>query len=135
MSEQPELCVSALVVEDEQLLLVRRANAPGQGDWSIPGGRVLAGETLAEAVVRELDEETGLEGVCGAYIGLAEVIDGDHHSVILDFHVHLLEFAEPVAGDDAVEAKWVPLGEVTDHRLVIGLGEFLHDHGVIATYC
>jgi len=135
VADEPELCVSALVIEDDQLLLVRRRNDPGSGEWSIPGGRVRKGETLAEAVVRELDEETGLEGVCGAYIGLAEVIDGDHHAVILDFHVHLMEFAEPVAGDDASEARWVHLTEVSDHRLVIGLGEFLHDHGFIATYC
>jgi len=131
----PEICVSALVVEDDQLLLVRRGSDPGFGQWAIPGGRIRHGETIAEAVVRELEEETGLEGVCGEYIGLAEVIDGDHHSVILDYRVHLLEFAEPTAGDDASEARWVPLGDVASLRLVIGLGEFLHDHGVIETYC
>ena len=131
----PELCVGALVVEDEQLLLVQRANAPGQGEWALPGGRVTAGETLAEAVVRELDEETGIEGVCGEYMGFAEVIDGEHHSVILDFRVYLMDFAEPEARDDASDARWVPLGDVTDLRLVIGLGEFLHDHGIISTYC
>jgi ADP-ribose pyrophosphatase YjhB (NUDIX family) len=135
MAMAPELCVSALVVEDDKLLLVQRANDPGRGEWAIPGGRVRPGETLAEAVVRELDEETGIEGVCGEYMGFAEVIDGDHHSVILDFRVYLMDFAEPVAGDDATDARWVPLGEVTDLRLVIGLGEFLHDHGIIATYC
>jgi len=135
MSDRPELCVSALVVEEEQLLLVRRANDPGRGEWAMPGGRVEAGETLAEAVVRELDQETGLEGVCGEYIGLAEVIDGEHHAVILDFRVNLLEFAEPTPGGDAAEARWVPLGDVTDLRLVPGVGEFLHDHGIIATYC
>lgn len=135
MTTAPELCVSALVVEDEQLLLVRRASDPGHGLWAVPGGRVLQGETLAEAVVRELTEETGLEGVCGEYIGLAEVIDGDHHSVVLDYRVHLLEFGEPKAGDDATEARWVPLGDVAGLRLVIGLGEFLYDHSVIETYC
>ncbi len=90
----------------------------------------------AEAVVREASwRRTGLEGVCGEYMGLAEVIDGDHHSVILDFRVYLMEFAEPTARDDASDARWVPVGEVTDLRLVPGVGEFLHDHGIIATYC
>ncbi len=134
MSDHPELCVSALVVEEDRLLVVRRGTEPYRGDWAIPGGRVLKGETLAEAVVRELEQETGLEGVCGEFIGSAEVIDGDHHQVILDFKVHLMEFAEPVAGDDAAEARWVPLEDVADLRLVTGLGEFLHDHGVIATF-
>jgi ADP-ribose pyrophosphatase YjhB (NUDIX family) len=56
----PDLCVGAVVVLDGALLLVQRAFAPGAGEWSVPGGRVELGETLVEAVVRELAEETGL---------------------------------------------------------------------------
>jgi len=134
MSATPDLCVSALVVEDDKLLLVQRGHAPGAGEWALPGGRVRSGETLAEAVVRELAEETGLEGVCGTFVGLAEVIDDDHHSVILDYRADLLEFAEPVAADDAADARWVPLVDVAEQRLVVGLGEFLHDHAIIDTY-
>jgi len=63
--EAPELCVSAIVIDDERLLLVRRGRGRAQGDWAVPGGRVQAGEMLAEAVVRELVGETGIEGVCG----------------------------------------------------------------------
>jgi len=51
--------------------------------------------------------------------------------VILDFQVTVLDGAEPIAGDDAAEARWVPLAEVTDLRLVDGLAEFLHEHGVL----
>jgi 8-oxo-dGTP diphosphatase len=127
--------VSALVVDQEELLLVRRLRAPGAGRWAMPGGRVEVGETLAEAVVRELLEETGLEGVCGEYVGVAEIIEEDHHVVVLDFRAHLLAHAEPEAGDDVDDARWVPLDEVVDHQLVPGLGEFLHDHGVITTFC
>ena len=135
MTHGPVLGVSALVVDQDELLLVRRANPPGAGRWAMPGGRVESGETLAEAVVRELHEETGLEGVCGAYIGLAEVIEPDHHFVVLDFRAHLLVHEEPRPGDDVDEARWVPLGEVVDLLLVPGLGEFLHDHQVITAYC
>jgi 8-oxo-dGTP diphosphatase len=128
---RPEICVGAIAVENEALLMIRRGRGPGAGEWSLPGGRVEQGETLAEAVVRELAEETGIEAVCDAFVGWVERIGADHHFVILDFAVTVLEVAEPVAGDDASEAAWVPLHEVVERNLVEGLAEFLHDHGVI----
>jgi len=133
MSGRPELCVGAIALHDGNLLLVRRGHGPAAGEWSVPGGRLEAGELVAEAVVRELREETGLEGVCGELVGWVERVDpdGDHHFVILDFEVTVLDDAEPVAGDDAAEACWVPLDQVADRRLVDGLAEFLHDQGII----
>ena len=132
--DRPIVAVGAVVVQDDQLLLVRRGRGPAQGAWSVPGGKVEHGELLAEAAVRELAEETGLEGVCGSLVGVAERFDeGDHH-VILDYRVILLDpDATPAAGDDAVEAAWVPLDDVAEWPLVDGLAEFLHDHGIIAT--
>jgi 8-oxo-dGTP diphosphatase len=123
---RPEVCVGAIAVDNDRLLLVRRGHGAAAGEWSVPGGRVEAGETLAEAVVRELLEETGVEGVCNDLIGWVERIDEDSHYVILDFRVDVLEPSEPVAGDDAAEAAWVPLSEVADLLLVDGLSEFLH---------
>ncbi|HEX2575137.1 MAG TPA: NUDIX domain-containing protein [Aquihabitans sp.] len=132
----PTLSVGAVVVDDERLLLVRRTAPPGAGTWAVPGGRVQVGETLAEAVTRELREETGLEGVCGPLIGWIELVpqapDEVHH-VILDFEVTLFAGAEPVAGSDAGSARWVALADVAEERLAPGLAEFLHDHGIIAT--
>jgi mutator protein MutT len=130
----PQVCVGAIAVEDGCLLLIRRGHGPAQGEWSVPGGRVEAGETLAEAVVRELAEETGLEGVCGEMIGWVERVGDGHHFVILDFAVTMLDpTAEPVAGDDAAEAEWVALVDVAERQLVEGLAEFLHDHEIIET--
>ena len=92
------------------------------------------GELLAEAVVRELREETGLEGVCGRLIGIVERFDEGAHHVILDHEVTLLDPTAPSrAGDDAAEVAWVPLDDVAEWSLVDGLAEFLHDHGIIAT--
>lgn len=130
----PVVAVGAVVVDHDRLLLVRRGRGPAQGDWSVPGGRVELGETLAEAVTRELREETGLDGVCGPLIGWAERIDDDTHHVILDFEVTIVGDDELVAGDDAAEAAWVDLHAVGEMRLVEGLAEFLHDHGILATF-
>src|SRR5579862_6208642 len=137
MADRPELCVGAIALHDGNLLLIRRGHGPAAGEWSLPGGRVERGELLAEAVSRELREETGLEAVCGPLVGWVERLgddldapadEGGHHFVILDFEVTVLDDASPIAGDDAAEARWVPLAEVIDLRLVEGLAEFLHEH-------
>lgn len=128
-----EVCVGAIAVLDGRLLLIRRGTPPGVGEWSVPGGRVEFGETLAAAVVRELREETGLEGVCGALIGVAERLDPTRHFVILDHEVTVLDDAEPVASSDAADARWVPIEDVAELALVDGLAEFLHDHGILRT--
>lgn len=114
--------------------MVRRGHGPAAGQWAVPGGRVEWGETIAEALVREVREETGLASVCGKFVGWVELIDQDHHFVILDFEVVVLDDSAPSAGDDAMEVRWVPLDEVGDLDLVDGLAEFLHDHGVITTF-
>jgi 8-oxo-dGTP diphosphatase len=129
-----ELCVGAVAVDDDHILLIRRGRGPAQGFWSVPGGRVEWGETLAEAVVRELHEETGLEGVCDALLGWVERISDSHHFVILDFRVTIVTAVEPVAGSDAAEAAWVPLSQVMELSLTEGLAEFLGDHGIIEAF-
>ena len=128
-----EMCVGAVVVNDDCLLLVRRGHGPAAGEWSVPGGRVEPGELLAEAVVRELREETGIDAVCGPFLGWVERIDDTHHQVIMDFHATAWSDDDPVAGTDAAEARWVPLHEVAELNLVDGLAEFLHEHGILDT--
>lgn len=134
---RPELSVGAIAVDDDALLLVRRGRPPAVGQWSVPGGRVEWGETVAHAVVREVAEETGVEVVCGELIGWVERMvaaseaSPGYHFVIMDFAVTVLSTGEPVAGDDAAEVRWVPLYEVSEYDLVDGLAEFLHDHGII----
>jgi 8-oxo-dGTP diphosphatase len=129
----PVLGVSALVVHAEQLLLVRRARGAAAGTWAMPGGRVEHGETLAEAVVRELREETGLEGVCGELVGVTEVFVDDLHAVVLCHRVTALDPVEPRAGDDADAAGWVPVGDVADLLLAEGVADLLREQGVIPT--
>jgi 8-oxo-dGTP diphosphatase len=129
----PELCVGAVAVLDGRLLLIRRGHGPAAGEWSVPGGRVEKDELLAEAVVREVREETALECVCGELVGWVERFLDDRHFVILDFEVTVLDGDEPRAGDDAIEVEWVPIEDVAERNLVDGLAEFLHENGVIPT--
>lgn len=133
MTDGPRLAVGAIAVRSGELLLVRRGHGPAAGEWSVPGGRVERGELLSAAVVRELAEETGLEAICGPVVGWVERIDDDHHFVILDFEVTVIDDREPRAGTDAAEVAWVPIHDVAEQRLVEGLAEFLHEHGIIPT--
>jgi ADP-ribose pyrophosphatase YjhB (NUDIX family) len=129
----PELCVGAIAVHDGELLMIRRGHGPAAGTWSLPGGHVEPGELLAEAVVREVLEETGLECVCDSLVGWAERFDDDRHFVILDFEVTVLDDRQGRAGSDAAELAWVPLADVAERNLTDGLAEFLHEHGIIET--
>lgn len=131
----PEVAVGAVARHDDALLLVRRGRPPGAGRWSLPGGRVQPRETLHEAVVREVAEETGYDVAVTGFLGWVERI-GDapepYHFVILDFAVDVLDpDATPEAGDDADAVAWVPLTSLTETRLVDGLLDFLEDVGVL----
>ena len=127
----PVVAVGGIAVVGGALLMVRRANPPEAGRWSVPGGRVEPGESVTAAVERELWEETGLRVRCGSLLGWAERRGHDHHFVILDFEVTTTGPRVPVAGGDAAEVAWVPLAEVAGLALVEGLGEFLVDVGVL----
>jgi 8-oxo-dGTP diphosphatase len=113
--------------------MVKRARPPDSGHWSLPGGRVKPGERLSEALEREVKEETALDVRCGRLVGWAERISESHHFVIFDFAVGPVGTAVqvPVAGDDASEVSWVPLGRVRELELASGLEEFLSERGVI----
>jgi ADP-ribose pyrophosphatase YjhB (NUDIX family) len=107
----PTLAVGAIVIHDDSLLMVRRGHEPNKGLWTVPGGRVEAGEYLSDALRREVREETGIDIEVGDLLGILEVA-GEEHFVILDFLAQPLDDATPSASDDAAEARWVPLRDV-----------------------
>ncbi|MBC7232425.1 MAG: NUDIX hydrolase [Chloroflexi bacterium] len=108
----PIVGVGAVVVKEGQVLLVRRANAPNQGQWSIPGGTVELGETLAQAAVREVREECGIEIEPGEVLSTFDLIQRDekgrilYHYVLIDFLARYVS-GEPIAATDAMEVRWV----------------------------
>jgi 8-oxo-dGTP diphosphatase len=121
--------VGAVVRRGDDILLVRRGRGPGRGRWSLPGGRVDFGETLREAVAREVLEETGVDVSVGEFLGWVERMGErpvPYHYVILDFAAEPRQpDALPCAGDDADEAAWVALGDIGELPLVPGLADFL----------
>jgi len=131
----PQIAVGAVALTAGRILLVRRGHGPAAGFWSVPGGRVEHGETLHEAVVREVAEETGVGVVVDHFLGWVERIDdapNGPHFVILDFAVTVLDPDAPlVAGDDATEVAWTAFDDLGALPLVPGLLDFLEDAGVL----
>lgn len=118
------------MVRDGRLLVVQRGNEPAKGLWAVPGGRLELGETIAEGVVRELYEETGLVGTATGLCGIAERISPTAHIVIHDWWVAVEGDADPVAGDDAAAATFATRAQLASLPCVPLLREFLVDHGV-----
>ena len=129
MGEEPSRPVVAvgLVARDRsgRLLLVERGNPPHKGRWSLPGGRVEGGETIAAAAARELREETGLVARVGEIAGVVERIGEGFHYLIVDLWADLPDGAVPVAGGDAAAARLVELDELPAYALSPGLAGFL----------
>ena len=124
-----------MVVHDGALLVVRRANPPGRGLWSVPGGRVEPGESAHKAVERETAEETGVRVRCGALVGEVTWRGDGGPWRIANFHAEVVDAPEghplPTAGSDAQEARWVALGDVGGLGVVDGLLAFLERHGIV----
>lgn len=96
-------CVGAVLSDDQgRLLLIRRANEPGRGLWSLPGGRVEPGETDEEAVVREVAEETGLTVTVSRLAGRVRIGRYD----VADYVCECLG-GSPAAATDATDIAWV----------------------------
>jgi ADP-ribose pyrophosphatase YjhB (NUDIX family) len=113
--------VGAVVVHrDGRVLLVRRGRPPSVGAWTLPGGRVEPGESLEQAVLREVLEETSLRARVVCALGVVPLArEGFAYAI----HEHLLvpiEDVAPLAGDDALEARWVERGDVPNYAVADG---------------
>jgi 8-oxo-dGTP diphosphatase len=127
---RPFLAVSATIYREGRVLLVRRARAPGRDLFSLPGGVVEAGETLAEAVAREVLEETGLTVEPVELAGHREVIIRDaegrveRHFVILSFACRWIS-GEAGPSDEVAETRWVAPDEIAGLKTTGGLAEII----------
>lgn len=116
----PVVGVGAVVVRNGRALIVRRAHEPRKGEWSLPGGMLDLGESLADAARREIKEETGLEVEPGPIIETFDRVHRDaagrirYHFVIVDF-VCWSDSGDAVAGSDAEAVAWVTADEIDQY--------------------
>lgn len=119
----PQIAVSAAIFRGPSVLLVRRARSPGKGLYSLPGGRVEYGETLARAVMREVAEETSLAIDLAGLAGWREVVPNPGHAG----HYVVLSFAarwtggEPALNDELDDFRWVEPDRLMQFKLTDGL--------------
>ena len=114
---RPIVGVGAVVIDGDRVLLVRRAHEPSKGEWSLPGGAVEVGETLASAIAREVREETGLEVRLGPVVEVLDRIRPDRDGVP-EYHYVLVDYVcTPCGGTlgpgtDAEDVTWVRLADL-----------------------
>jgi 8-oxo-dGTP diphosphatase len=126
-------CVGAVIKDDQgRLLLIKRGHEPGAGLWSLPGGRIEPGETDAQALVREMREETGLAVEAGPLLGSVRrpAPGGD----VLDIRDYTATITGGTLrpGDDAADARWVAVSELPRMPITEGLVEALTSWGVLS---
>lgn len=129
--EHPLVGVGAIIIKDGRVVLVKRAHAPIQGQWSIPGGVLEVGELVREAAVREAREETGLIVEPGELLGVYDRILHDPDKRV-QYHYVLIDFlCRPTGGDlraasDAAEVRWFTRDELPSLKLANDTQDVIH---------
>jgi ADP-ribose pyrophosphatase YjhB (NUDIX family) len=125
--QHPQLAVSAAIFREGKILLVRRARSPARGFYSLPGGRVEFGETLHQALHREVDEETAMKIEIAGLAGWREVVPGTAgggHYLIMSFAARWVA-CEPVLNDEHDDFKWLDPNGLGDLKTTGGLQEVI----------
>jgi 8-oxo-dGTP diphosphatase len=113
-SDRPICGVGAAILDEGRLLLVKRGKPPNEGQWAVPGGKVSWGETMPDAVRREIKEETSLDINVGEVVWVGESIGPGEppawHYCLVDFHA-VITGGEARAEDDAADVGWFTFDE------------------------
>ncbi len=126
LPDRPIAATIAIVIRAGTVLLVRRANPPDAGRWGFPGGKIERGETLHQAALRELKEETGVDATA---LRAFTAVDAFDHAADGSLRRHFILVAvlcewvdgEPVAGDDALDARWFDLDRLSKTDLALSM--------------
>lgn len=109
-------CVGVICIRGQEVLLIKRGTPPRQGEWSIPGGRIEAGEREEDAALRELMEETGITAKLGPKIATIPALFEGYNYRLHDYAASWIS-GEPIAGDDAAQAKFISLADITSLKM------------------
>jgi len=129
IAARPQVAVSAGIFRDGKILLTRRTNDPKGVRWTFPGGRIESGETMAEALKREILEETGLTIEIAGSAGVREMLhaqSGHGHFIILPFAVRWVS-GEVALNDELEEARWFDPDETRNLTVTDGLHDVIAD--------
>ena len=127
--KRPVVGVGAVILNGDKILLEKRKNMPSKGKWSVPGGLVELGESVENAVIREVKEETGLDVYeprlvdVVTYVSMGERGAVMYHYVIIDYLVNV-KGGNAKAASDAAALKWVPFNEVEEYDLTESFRQF-----------
>lgn len=130
VSPWPRAATSAAIFRGDEVLIGRRGKSPRQDVWSLPGGHIEPGETAAAAARREVFEETAIEAEILGLVDTNDVVirggDGElmaHYLLVIHFGRYIS--GSPVAGDDCVEARFIPLERIVDFKTTDRLAHFI----------
>ncbi len=117
MTQTPKIGALAVVLHQDQVLLVQRSKQPDRGLWGFPGGHLEWGETVLEAAQRELFEETSVTAQPTHYLDNLDMLRRDETGLVVSHYLLVgvacrYQSGAPVAGDDALDARWFPIDQI-----------------------
>lgn|GEM_PF-531376 len=123
------LAVGAVVVKDKKLLLVKRAHNPNKGKWAFPGGSLLKNERAQTGVLRELLEETNLNGNNPELIAAQWILNNEY--LVLNFKVNVKDFSKIKPSDDAADLGFFSISEIKQLPVVKSVLDFIYQHKIL----
>jgi 8-oxo-dGTP diphosphatase len=127
----PMVTVDAVIGRDNKILLIKRKNEPFSGDWALPGGFVEYGESTEDAIIREVNEETGLDITIKTLLGVYSKPGRDPRGHVVSICYVATAIGEEIGGSDAADAAFFTLEEIKKLKLAFDHRDIINDFRVL----